>query len=325
MPNPTAGDVHVNTPLTNISVAYIQSQSAFIADKVFPIVPVTKQSDRYFVYDQGDWLRDEAQERAPGTESAGGGWKVDNTPTYSARVYAFHKDVDDATRANADRPLDMDRDATLFVTQKNLIKRERVFVDNYFKAGVWTGDQTGVAAAPAANQFLQWNDANATPIKDVRKQARVIGKRTGFKPNVLVLGPEVHDQLVDHPTVLDRIKYSQKGVVDLDLLATLFGVEKVLVPTGIVNAAAEGATANLDFIFGKSALLVYAAPAPSLMAPSGGYIFAWTGLAGAGAYGNRIKKFRMEQLESDRIEGEMAFDAKQVAASCGVFFANAVA
>ena len=61
MTNPTAGDVHVDRLLGNISTAYIQKQSAFIADKAFPIVPVDNKSDRYTSYSKEDWLRDVAQ------------------------------------------------------------------------------------------------------------------------------------------------------------------------------------------------------------------------------------------------------------------------
>ena len=42
---PSRGDVHVNRPLTNISIAFLQTQEAFVADRVFPNIPVTKQSD----------------------------------------------------------------------------------------------------------------------------------------------------------------------------------------------------------------------------------------------------------------------------------------
>jgi hypothetical protein len=82
--NPTAGDVHVNTPLTNISIAYIQDAANFVAARVFPNIPVAKQSDRYYTYDRGEFNRDEMEERAPGTESAGGSYTLDNTPTYFA-------------------------------------------------------------------------------------------------------------------------------------------------------------------------------------------------------------------------------------------------
>ncbi len=47
--SPTPQGVHRDAILTNISIAYIQSHANFISDKVFPIVPVQKQSDRYYV------------------------------------------------------------------------------------------------------------------------------------------------------------------------------------------------------------------------------------------------------------------------------------
>ena len=75
MPNPTQSDLHVNAPLTNVIVAYMQDKAQFIADKVFPRVPVQKQSDMYWKYSKSDWRRTDAQKRAPGTESPGVGWK----------------------------------------------------------------------------------------------------------------------------------------------------------------------------------------------------------------------------------------------------------
>ena len=56
------------------------------------------------------------------------------------------------------------------------------------------------------------------------------------------------------------------------------------------------------------------------------YTFAWTGLEGAGAYGNRIVRIPMDQLGlgTERIEGEMAFDQKVICSSMGCFFSGAV-
>lgn len=323
---PTASDVHVNAPLTNVSVAYIQAAENYVADKVFPVVPVQKQSDRYFVYSKADFFRDEAKVRAPSTESAGGGFGLDNTPNYFCPLTAFHKDVDDQMRANADAALSPDRDATEYVTQVMLIRRDKQWATNYFTTGIWGLDLTGVAAAPGANQFLQWNDALSKPCQVIRGEVTRIGIATGKKPNVLVLGATTFTNLCDNPDVLDRIKYTQRGNVTEEILASVFGVQKVVVAMATHNTALEGAAAAMSAIVNsKAALLVYANPTPSLMQPSGGYTFAWTGLLGAGAQGNRIKRFRMEALESDRIEGEMAFDTKLVASDCGTFFATAVA
>lgn len=323
--NPTRGDVHVNRPLTNISIAYIQNADNFIAEKVFPNIPVQKQSDRYFKYERADWFRDDAEKRAPGTESAGGGFRIDNTPSYFADVWALHKDVDDQIRANADAPINMDRDATEYVTQQLMLRREKQWAADYFITGIWTTQKQGVAAAPGANQFLQWDDASSTPVEDITTTAIDIAKLTGFKPNTLVLSPYVFNTLKNNADILDRIKYTQRGTVTTDILASLFEVDRVLVAMATSNKAAEGAVDNYDFVVSdKAALLCYSNPSPSILTPSAGYTFSWTGYLGAGTSGNRIKRFRMEELSSDRIEGEMSFDLKLIAADLGAFFYDAI-
>lgn len=321
---PTPGDVHVNTPLTNISIAYLQNAANFVAAQVFPNIPVGKQSDRYYTYERGDFNRDEMEERAPGTESAGSGYRLDNTPTYYAPVYAFHKDIPDQVRSNADAMLNQDREAVAFVTHKALIKREKIWASRYFGSGIWTNNITGVASAPSAGQVLRWNDANSNPIEDVRLGKRVVLESTGFVPNTLVLGRAVFDALLDQPDIIDRIKYGQTAgapaMASRDSLARLFEVDRILVSDAIENTAKEGQNATHSFIMGKKALLCYSAPSPGLMTPSAGYTFSWTGHLGAGNEGNRIKQFRLEQLASDRVEIEMAFDCKLVAADLGYFW-----
>lgn len=327
--NPTPGDVHVNTPLTNISIAFLQNAANFVSSRVFPNIPVTKQSDRYYVYERGDFNRDEMAERAPATESVGGGYKLDNTPTYFANRFSFHKDIPDEVRANADAVLNPDREATAYVTHKALIKREKLFVQKFFQAGLWGTDYTGVANSPSGANVLQWNDANSTPIESVRAAKRSIAERTGFEPNKLVLGRSVFDALLDHPDIIDRIKYGQTvgapAQANTATLAALLGVDEILVMNAVENTAKEGAAASHSFIGGKNALLCHAASAPGLMTPTAGYTFSWTGLLGAGGEGNRIKSFRMEQLGADRIEIDMCFDQKLVSADLGQFFSGIVA
>lgn len=323
MPNPTFDDVHVNKPLTVISVAYVQDQSLFIADQIFSNVPVQKQSDRYFVYLREDWYRDEAAKRVYGSESAGGGYRIDNTPSYYADIWAYHKDVTAQDRANSDDPLSPDEDATIFVTQKMIIKREVEWASRFFTTGIWGTEYTG-AAAKNGTERVYWSSSGSTPITDVSDMQIAIQAATGFKPNVLALGPHVYADLRNHSDILDRIKYSQKGVVTTDLLATLFDVEKVVVAGAVKNASAQGATESTDFIMGKHALLAYVPPRPALRTPAAGYIMSWVGLEGSGAYGNRIAKIDtpLLGLGSTRIEGEMAFACELVASALGGFFYN---
>lgn len=124
---------------------------------------------------------------------------------------------------------------------------------------------------------------------------------------------------------VDRGQTQGPALVMRQTLAALFELEEVLVMDAIENTAREGAAGAYSFIGGKHALLVYAPPSPSLMVPSAGYTFSWSGLLGAGQMGSRIKRFRMEHLASDRIEVETAFDQKLVSADLGFFFSGAVA
>ncbi|HXK37189.1 MAG TPA: major capsid protein, partial [Candidatus Paceibacterota bacterium] len=268
------------------------------------------------------WYQNEAKVRAPATESAGGGFEIDNTPSYFCPVVAFHKDVDEQLRGNCDPPIDPDRDATLFVSQKLLLKREVDWASAFFTTGVWTGSTTATDLVGGVG-FTQWGDNDSTPLEDVTTQIIHVESKTGFRPNKFVCSPKVMNALKQHPSVLDRIKYTSKGVVTADLLASLLGVDEVLEARAVKNSAAENGTESTDFIMGANAMLCYAAPSPSILAPTAGYTFTWTGLLGAGAYGNRIKKFPIEAIEADRIEGEMAYAHAVVASELGVFFSGA--
>ena len=330
---PDGSTLYVNTPLTNVSIAYQQNPQDYIANRVFSSIGVQRQGDLYWKYNKGDWFRSEAQVRAPATESVGGGWEV-STDNFYCDLYAVHKDVDDQARANATGAFQLDRDATLWVTRDLLLKRDQQFVADYFTTSVWAGsdtgnDKTGVAATPTGDQFLQWNDAASTPIEDIRLQTTAMQEKTGYRPNVLLLGPYVFDKLIDHPDIIDRVKYGQTAgapaMANEDVLAQMFGVDRVVVARTIQNTANLGASDSMSFVAGKSAALYYANPTPSLLQPSAGYIFTWDGLLGGGAMGTRIKRFRMEERASDRVEGEMAWDMKVVADDLGVFFATAVA
>ena len=89
---PTAGDVHVNRPLANVSVAYFQDQTNFVADQVFPNIPVKKQSDVFFTIPRGAFNRDQMSKRAPGTETKAVGYEM-GTDNYHCDTYGLHHPV----------------------------------------------------------------------------------------------------------------------------------------------------------------------------------------------------------------------------------------
>ena len=317
MPLPTLSQVHINKPLTNISIMYRQQAAGYIASRIFPTVPVVKQSDSYFEYDRADFLRDMAQVRGPSQESAGSGYNLSNT-SYTAKVFAFHKDVDDQVRENTDSPLSADRDATEFVTQVMLTRMEKEWTDTYFTTSVW---DTDVTPSPT------WDDVTSTPIKDVKTGTRTIKQNTGFKPNKLVIGWQVNEQLTEHPNIVDRIKYTSADSITPALLARYFEIDEVLVAEAVIQTGAAGTPASYSFIHGKNALLAYAAPRPAIQQPSAGYMFEWTGISYGLGVRQAVGRIPMPWLGRGnvRIEGQIAFDPKVVSTPLGYFFDGAVA
>lgn len=305
--------------LTNVSVAYMQSADAYIANSVFPSVPVTHQSDKYYIYTKNDWFRDEAQIRPPSTPSAGSGYNL-STATYNCDVFALHKDIDDQTLANADVALNSEADAARFVASRMLIRHEIEWATSFFGTGIWGTDVTG------GTNFTAWdNYATSKPLVDVQTGKKTVLSNTGFAPNTLVLGYDVYSALLNHPEIVDRIKYSSGDAVTQAIMARFFGVSRLFVAQAVKATNLEGETAAYSFVHGKHALLCYVPPAPGLLTPSAGYTFVWQGVSDGMGMNVGTTRFYIPEIRSWRIESQMAWDSKVVATDLGYLLASAVA
>ena len=334
--NPTVGDVHVSTELTNLSIAYIQDRANFQASMA-GMFGVANQAGFYTEYDRADMFRGnpDAALLAPATESAGGGFKIKQENGFFTKVYSWHKDVDEQLMAQqtVGDPVD---DALSYVMQILYIIREQIFDAAIMIGSLWGLDKQGVASSPTGNQFLQWNDSSSTPRADLSAQCVRMHSQTGMWPNTLALQPYVLSALLLNAEITEAFKYTTAGAVpSLQALAESLMVGAVAGATtpsikiaGAVEAtSAEGAaTDTFDYIVGKKALLAYLAPRPSLRTPTAWINFAWTGFLGANAFGYRVKDLEDEiRHVPHRIEGDMAVDIKPVAPDLGTYFYDVVA
>jgi hypothetical protein len=352
-------DLHVNALLTDMSAMYAQEETVFIARDVFPIVPVTKVSDRYTVYSRADFNRNQMQKRAPGTTVKNIGYRVDTNPTYLCDVWALGKPIDDQVRGNADSIFNLDLEATRLLTTQSLINREFQWMSTFFQPNVWTNMWTGGAAAtppyptapansPASSYtFMKWSSASSTPIQDVRMLKQIVQLTTGYRPNRMVIGRPVFDVLLDHPEFVDRVKYGQTASrpaqVTLDALAAIFEMDRVHVSDAIYNTAGEqagvdsGATyappgynAGINagesntFLAGPNVWIGYTPSAPGIMTPACGYTFAWTGYFGATQAGERISSYYFQPDRSTHVEIESAYVHKVVSADMGGFLTQCI-
>ncbi len=312
---PSRNDWKIDVPLTNISIAYMQAAGNFIAGEVFPMIPVDKRSDKYHTYDKNDWLRDEAEERAPGTESAGSGYNM-SSDSYYCGLPAIHKDIDNKDLREASTPLDLFWDATEFVAGRLMLRKEVQFVTDYFAASVWGTDVT-----PAKT----WDDyTDGDPIADIATGQETILKNTGFEANTLVVGYQVWKQLKNHPDFIDRYKHTSADALTPELVARILEVDRLLVAKSIKATNVEGGTAAYDFTHGKHGLLCYVNPRPTRLSPSAGYMFGWRGLNPGGG-NHRVRQFEIAPKDVTRVEGEESYDFKVIGSDLGYFFEDVVA
>lgn len=309
MPQPGISDVHQNAVMTQLSIAY--KNPRYIADQVLPGIKVAKQADDYYIFTKGDWFRDEADLRAPGTRAKRGGYTLD-TDEYSCKEYAFAKELPDEVRENADAVLNPEIEATEFATDRVMLKIERELAAAIFVAGVWANDKTG------GTDFTVWSDYdNCDPIGDVDGWKDTIHKSTGMEPNRLLIGREVWSKLKRAPDILELVKYVERGILTEDLVAQVLGVEKIIVGDPIYNSAAEGVTVVQAYIWGKYALLYYVPDRPALRTPSAGYILNW--------HERSVRNWREAPEKQDVFEASQNLAIEVTGTDLGLLAASVVA
>jgi len=329
MPMLTPSAVHVDGPLSNLTLAYVQSQEVFIADKIFPTVGVEKQSDLFYTYDRANMNRaGDVKELAPRTEVNRIGQTVSTTP-YFARVYGLGMDFGEQVLANEDTVLDIRAAGAQTLVNRMMIDRETRFASTFFTNGVWGTSVTGATNA-SGNQPVLWSDyTNSTPIANVTLAARTMQLASGgFKPNTMVVGAEVRDILVNHPDILSRLNggstIQNPALIQTSKLAEIFNVENFYVMEAVQNTAAEGLTEVPAFIGGDNALLCYTPPAAGLMVPAAGLTFAWNSIPGANNLGVTVESFSDDGLKrqqvAELIQVKMAYDMQLVGPDLGYFF-----
>jgi len=320
----SAGDAYIDQIQSNVLIAY--RNPLYIASQIFPMTPVNLLSGILPQMPQSQWFRNQAAARPVSAQSRRGAFTLDNTMQYVCKWASFGVELPDLVRDNQVEPYNLDNACTEFATDKIQMEQEINFVNTAFTTSVWSADQTGVASAPGANQFIHWsNYGSSNPLTDLATFNDLIEGRVGREGNKLVLGKQVWTQLKWHPDIVDTIKYTQRAQMTPELLAALLEIETVLIGRGIYTTTPEGtAEASVVYsrIWGKHALLVYTPPAPRILEVSAGYTVGWQRRVSPLGY---LKRMRDDEKEVDIFEANAFYTHKVTSARAGQFMATAVA
>lgn len=262
----TAKDLHIDKVLTQMAMGY--RPEGMIADMIFPVVTVDKQTDIYLEANRGRILRRQETSRSPGNEAR----RVDRdfgSATYHAKNYALKDYVTIEDKANTDPGM---------IFSKAEDKAQGILDDLYLDWEIRVLDLINTAANVGSSAAVSsgWSGAG-DPLGDINTALDNVRYANGKKANRVLFGPEAWDSFRRDSNVRNLINGTNNGggYVTEQQVATLLGVEKVMVAEGFENSADEGQTESLNPIMIDNVLVYYAPSSPRKDAPSFGYSFRW--------------------------------------------------
>jgi hypothetical protein len=306
-------DAHVDRAMTAFSLRY--SNDSYIADQVFPVVPVEKDSDLYFTYGKENMRLANAGPlgaRTPAPEAT----YTATTASYKLDRYGLADIVLDDLRDNADDPLRPDEDCTATLTDLLLLQREKACADIAFSTTHMTQNTT-------LSGTSQWSDyAGSDPLGDIETGKSTVHSNCFREANFVTMGIQVWRKVRHHPTVVERFKYVAGGGISRQQFADLIEIpaENIHIGSAAHVSSNEGqATDTTAYIWGKHFLIGYRAPGrPTIKSVS-------LGLTLQRGQSRRVTTWRNNNPRGDWKMVEDYLVHKVVAATAGYLIVDAVA
>ena len=247
-------DVHIDAALTSFSLE-LPIDDAFIQDLVCPVHPVSKESDKYFVYDNITG-KDYDVRRGLGAEAHQFEMSL-STDSYSCEEFATKTPIPFRMINNSDEQVDLEQDATRFCVEILRRKRE-VRVANIIQSVSNWGGNTAITTP--------WNQSGADPESDIDAAALAFMANAGCLPNSAVISYKVYRTLIKwlraQPTGMTyesyrSVDFREPLVGSSEQLRGLFGIDNWFVGRAMKDTADVGDSFSGAFIWNDNINLMY--------------------------------------------------------------------
>jgi hypothetical protein len=258
--------------LTQISIAF-ETETSTIAQELFPTIRVSSQAGRYPVYGRDAFSRHfGGTKRAPGARAN----EVEGRKRYFEDQYFATEDaLEELTPTeeieNAPQGTNPEADAVEALTWDLLLGKELEVRDLVYDETAYL--PAHVVTLGAGEKFNEY--ATSDPVQVFRDLFVDFHDTVGLIPNLAVIPWKVMRYLEDHPVIIERYA-PLGGIVTPEQIATILGVQRILVPGGNYNAENPGQQAALSAIWGDQNIVLGIVPgSPALETPALGYEFLW--------------------------------------------------
>lgn len=235
--------------LSTVAQGYQNNEMVFPV--LFPVVPVDQRGGKVIQFGREDFrLYNTA--RAPGAATKRVQFGYSGSP-FALAQFSLEGQVPFEHMQEADAVPGISMASVAVMKTQNIIQ-----LSNEIAAAAIA---TTAASYQAANKTTlsgtsQWSDQTSgvsNPSKDIQTAIEAVRAAVGKRPNTVVLGPKVWASLKTHPLIVDRVKYTGRDSVTLDILATLWDVKRVVVGDAIY----EDSSGVIQDVWGKYVVVAY--------------------------------------------------------------------
>lgn len=262
----TSKDLHIDAMLSEMAMGY--RPEGMIADTIFPVVNVQKQSDLYAIFSRADRLRRQDTVRAPGAEAKIIHEDV-SSATYYCNNYALKRSLVLEDRVNAD-PIYMSQ----LIDNRAQFILDHLLLDWEIRVATQVTNTSNVGSSSAVSSA--WDGAG-DPLGDLNTAIDNVHYSNGVKPNRVTFGIEAWNSFRRDTTVRNLIFGTNNGggYPNTSQVAQLLDVDQVSVGGAFRNTGGEGLDESLSSIWGDNVLVSYAPTSPTIERPSFGYSIRW--------------------------------------------------
>lgn len=249
MPQMTASQARVIDPILS-TVAQGYQNAELVGNALFPVVPVDQRGGKIISFGKEDFQLYNTG-RAPGakTSRVQFGHAAGN---YALEQHSLEGLVPFEIMQEANQVPGIDYGKVAVMKTQNIIalRNEKAQADLATNAANYAASNKVTLAGTS-----QWSDYTGTsnPSKDIATAIEVVRSKVGKRANTVLISAAVFAALKNHPAIIDRIKYTGRDVVTVELLASLWDVKKVVVGDAVY---ADDAGTFSD-IWGKFVVVAY--------------------------------------------------------------------
>ena len=258
-------NAHFNHVLSTTAGEYANSRKGFVAGVLFPAFAVGVNAGQYPTFKKENLLNiPRLKARAPGAPYPRINLEIGDGK-FATQDYGAEIPLDDRQKKIYKSQLNADRAKVMTGTRALLVNKE-----------IRARDLVQNAAIPNSTPGTKWDQAGADFYGDIDTAKEVIFENCGMDMNTMILPRTVFNSIKHHDTILERIKYTQRGVTTEDILAELFGVQRIVIAGAVENTATEGQPLNIAKIWGNNITLAYVDASMDMESPTFARTFAWT-------------------------------------------------